>query len=87
MPNNPQQSKLNPQKRKANRQLVLRALTEPNFRKLLATAPEQALGVETAKINKEEIRFILAAVKAIEYQIGALADELLCANGGPCGIG
>jgi hypothetical protein len=36
----------------------------------------------------KEVRLVLAAVKGIDKQIGSLADELLCANGGGgCSIG
>lgn len=86
MATDPQSAKPTGRKRKTNRQLIMRALTEPDFRKLLVSSPEQALGKELAAENRAEIRFVLAAVKAIEAQIAALADELLCANGGPCGI-
>jgi hypothetical protein len=75
------------EKREVNRKLVLRALTEPEFRKKLEAAPREVLGIrEFSATNELEIRFVLAAVRAIEAQIGGLADELLCANGGPCGI-
>jgi hypothetical protein len=65
---------------KPQRELILKALTDPKFRKLLASSPAEALGLkkitpETAK----EIKFILATVKGIDTQIGAMADELLCA--------
>ena len=76
-----------PVKKDINKQIVIRALTDPEFRAMLQKSPKQALGINrlTAK-NREEIRFLLATVKAIEFQITNLADELLCANGGPCGI-
>lgn len=77
-----------PGKKEVNRQIVIRALTDPDFRAMLQESPQKALGISrlTDK-NRDEIRFVLAAVKAIEFQIASLADELLCANGGPCGIG
>ncbi|WP_287372630.1 hypothetical protein [Prosthecochloris sp.] len=72
-----------------NRQkaLILQALTDAKFRKLLQENPKKALG--TAKLTaemKKEVQLVLAAVKGINSQISALADELLCANGGGCGI-
>ncbi len=39
--------------------------------------------LDRAKKNRD---LIYNALKGIEVQIGSLADELLCANGGPCGI-
>ena len=65
---------------KRQRELIIKALTDPKFRKLLATNPAQALGVKkvTAETAKE-IKLVLATVKGIDVQIGAMADELLCA--------
>jgi hypothetical protein len=72
---------------KRQRDLILRALTDPGFRKMLATDPAQALGKKRITVTmKKEIGMILAVAKGIDAQIAAIADELLCANGGPCGI-
>lgn len=73
------------QKRRVNRQLVLRALTDRTFRKLLEEKPEEAVGKRLTDVARQEVRLVLAAVKGIEGQISSLADNLLCANG-PCGI-
>jgi len=74
-------------RKEASKKLILQALTDPKFRKLLTTSPEKALGVRRLSVeNMAEIRFILASVKAIEVNIEGLADMLLCANGGGCGI-
>jgi hypothetical protein len=71
----------------ANKELVVRALTDPKFRKLLATDPAKALGVaKLTAVKEREVKLVLAVVKGIDRQIANLADELLCANGGPCGI-
>lgn len=73
--------------KKRQKELILRALTDVRFRKLLVADPAQALAVEKITPEmKKEIAFVLAAVKGIDNQISALADELLCANGGGCGI-
>jgi hypothetical protein len=65
---------------KQQRELILKALTEPKFRKLLASSPAEALGVKTITAEtSREIRVILATVKGIDAHIGAMADELLCA--------
>jgi hypothetical protein len=70
-----------------NRALVYKALTDPDFRKQLATQPAKALGVTTLTPDKEKmIKKALTAIQEIEGKIGSIADELLCANGGPCGI-
>lgn len=76
------------EKRNANRKLILKALTDPEFRKALEENPAAVLGVrEFTEVNKREVRLILAAVNGIAAQIAATADELLCAPGpGPCGI-
>lgn len=72
-------------KRRINRDLVLRALTDRKFRKQLTENPAEVLGKRPSDVNAREIQLVLAAVKGIESQIRGLADELLCANG-PCGI-
>jgi hypothetical protein len=74
--------------KKVNRKLVVKALTDPKFRKSLKENPAAALGRKTlTKIEEKELRLVLAAVKGIDRQISGLADELLCANGGGgCGI-
>ena len=71
----------------ANRALICRALTDVTFRKQLETEPTKALGVKTVTPAKaKEITKVLATLKEIDAKINGLADELLCANGGPCGI-
>lgn len=65
---------------KLQRELIIKALTDPKFRKLLATEPAQALGLKKINIQQaKEIKLVLATVKGIDTQIGAMADELLCA--------
>ena len=66
-----------------NKQLVIRALTNPEFRRMLSVDPQKALGVaELSDARRKEISFVLATVKTIDFQIESLADELLCAKGG-----
>jgi hypothetical protein len=79
-------SKTPQSQKKVNKELVLRALTDREFRKLLATAPEKALGKSLTAVHKQEISLVLASVKGIEFHIGALADNLLCVTNGHCGI-
>jgi hypothetical protein len=72
---------------KKQKALILKALTDPKFRKALAADPAAALGAKKmTPEKKKEVTLLLAVVKGIDAQIAALADELLCANGGPCGI-
>jgi hypothetical protein len=82
--------KRKPTRAYTNRQkkLIVRTLTDPKFRRILIKEPQKALGIRklTPEVKKE-IAMVLAAVKGIQSQINALADELLCANGGGCGIG
>lgn len=77
--------KRSPVEKKLQKDMILRALTDAKFRKMLAVDPAQALGKKITPERQKEISLVLAAVKGIESQIAALADELLCANGG-CGI-
>ncbi|MGD2248219.1 MAG: hypothetical protein PVF58_07405 [Candidatus Methanofastidiosia archaeon] len=76
------------EKNEKNRELILKALVDPEFRKILEVEPLRALELEEiTEVNKQEVRLILAAVRGINIQITAAADELLCAYGpGPCGI-
>lgn len=78
--------KYDPEASAINKQLVIRALTDPDFRQKLEEAPERVLGERADEITVREIGFVLAAVKGIEAQISALADQLLCVTGDPCGI-
>jgi|APDOM4702015023_1054809.scaffolds.fasta_scaffold55380_2 hypothetical protein len=71
----------------ANRALICKALTDVAFRKQLETDPAKALNVATlTPVKAKEITKVLAILKEIDAKINGLADELLCANGGPCGI-
>jgi hypothetical protein len=72
-------------KKRQNRELILKALTDPKFRRELKAAPERVMRKRGTRVNRAEIALVLAAVKGIEAQIRGLADELLCLNG-PCGI-
>ena len=74
---------------KANKAMILRALTDPAFRKQLVADPAAALGKKKplSAVQLKEVNLVLAIIKNIDRQIGTIADELLCANGGGgCGI-
>lgn len=72
---------------KKNRDLLYKVLTDPKFRRQLQENPTSALRVrKLSQLNVKEIKTVLAAVREIDVKIGRLADELLCANDGPCGI-
>ena len=67
--------------------LIKKALTDPSFRRLLETQPAKALGVTTmTPENSTLVKSVLDLVKAVNSNLSGVADELLCANGGPCGI-
>jgi len=72
-----------------NRKMVIRALTDPKFRRELKADPGAALGKKKlTDVQLKEVQLVLAAVKGIDQQVANLADELLCANGGGgCSIG
>lgn len=70
-----------------NRELIFKALTDPSFRTLLQIQPAKALGVTTITPEKQRmVTTALSAIKEIDAKINSIADELLCADGGPCGI-
>lgn len=73
------------QKQKNNRDLILRALTDRKFRKMLEEDPARALGAAATDIHRREVSLVLATVRGLEAQIKSVGDELLCLNG-PCGI-
>jgi hypothetical protein len=67
-------------RRKKNRDMVYRALTDPNFRKQIETNPAAALGKTPQQItekNRAEMRKVLEIVKQVETKLAQLADELL----------
>jgi hypothetical protein len=75
-----------PDRKKRNRELILRALTDRKFRKELEENPKGAVGKQLTEINDHELRLVVAAVRGIESQIKSIGDELLCLEPPPCGI-
>lgn len=74
-------------KYKKNREIIFKTLTDPKFRKEFMSNPQKALGLkEFTDINKKEVETLLKTVEEIEARVGRLADALLCADNGPCGI-
>jgi hypothetical protein len=70
-----------------NRDLVFKALTDPAFRKKMEIDPGTAVGKKKlTESQKLEVKKVLALVDEIQQKVQRIADELLCANGGPCGI-
>lgn len=68
--------------KKKNKELILKALSDPKFRKLLVTDPAKALGKERlTELQEKEVEIIVAAVKGVESQINLISDKLLCACG------
>ena len=61
------------------REIILKALTDPAFRKSLEDG--------NVEVDEDTRASVLAAVKGINTQVALAPDDLLCANGpGPCGI-
>ena len=83
---------LTEERHKENKKLIIRALTDKTFRKKLETNPEKALnvtgggGFSHLRYYRREASSILSSVRRMEANIHFLADELLCAGGGGCGI-
>ena len=70
-----------------NKKLIIKALTDPKFRRMLVANPSKALGVtRLSAVNKREIQLVVRTVRGIESQISSMADYLLCVTDGPCGI-
>jgi hypothetical protein len=74
------------ERQKGNRDMILRALTDRKYRKLLEEKPEEALGARVSDIQQREVSLVLATIRGLEAQIKAVGDELLCLEGPPCGI-
>lgn len=73
--------------KKTRRQLILKALTDPKFRKQLDSDPLAALGRKRlSDVQRKEIAMILATVKGIESQVNIMADNLLCACSVSCSV-
>ena len=73
--------------RSVNKKLIVKALTDPKFRRLLVANPRKALGVaRLSAVNKREIELVVKTVRGIESQISSMADYLLCVTDAPCGI-
>lgn len=71
----------------ANRDMIYKVLTDPAFRKKLEADPAIAVGKkELTAAQKLEVKKVLTMADEIHQKVQRLADELLCANGGPCGI-
>ncbi len=67
------------------REMVLRALADPKFRKELLENPEKVFGVE--KLTKEDIqslRMLKRVLPAIDGMVTGISDSILCGTGG-CG--
>lgn len=64
---------------KVNKELILKSITDPRFRKELESNPEKALGVkQLSDIQKRELDLVVASIKGIETQMDHIADRLLC---------
>ncbi len=60
------------------RELILKALTDPGFRRSLETDP---------RMDERTRNIILGTISGINAQVAAAGDQILCAPGpGPCGI-
>jgi len=66
-------------RKRLNHELIVKALTDPDFRRLLEQNPALALKRTPTKANLVEINKLLGSVRDLEGKINAMADELLCA--------
>jgi hypothetical protein len=71
----------------AQKKLILKALTDANFRKLLKENPEEALNLAEIRGGNVAVNEILDTVEAIDDRIYSISDKLLCVDPpGSCGI-
>ncbi|MBN1812499.1 MAG: hypothetical protein JXA14_11735 [Anaerolineae bacterium] len=69
-----------------NKELLKRALTDPKFRRTLETNPKEILGPKVTRADIASLNAALEKVKQIDATIEKLAGEVLCTNGGGCGL-
>lgn len=71
----------------AHKKLVLKALTDANFRKLLKENPEEALNLAEVRGGVVVADQVLMSVNQIDAMIADISDKLLCKDPGQsCGI-
>ncbi|MCP4157061.1 MAG: hypothetical protein GY757_55625 [bacterium] len=68
------------------KKLILKALTDAKFRKLLEANPQEAFNMADVKGGQFDPQGILDAVKAINKSISDIGEYILCTGGGNCGI-
>jgi hypothetical protein len=64
--------------KKNQKKLILMALNDEKFKKLLISNPEKALKRKMTSDDKKDIKLIITIVKSIETQITSIADAFLC---------
>jgi len=71
----------------AQKKLILKALTDANFRKLLKENPEAALDLAEIRGGNVVVPDVLDTLEVIDGQIDSISDKLLCVDPpGSCGI-
>jgi hypothetical protein len=64
-----------------NKELIIRAVTDPAFRSKLESSPKDALGLaRLTDRNLKEVRTILDTVKKIDGMVASVIDSLLCST-------
>ncbi|KZS75492.1 hypothetical protein A4G26_22300 [Mycobacterium kansasii] len=67
------------------KQVVARAIVDPEFRQRLLTAPHEIFGEDLSDEDLAGIERIRKFLPALEDITSSLAGEVLCGGGGGCG--
>ena len=72
-------------KKDKRKEMILRAVVDPKFRKKLLENPEQVFGVkELSREDKQSVRLLRKTLPGMDGVINGISDSLLCGTGG-CG--
>lgn len=72
-------------KKNKRREMVLRAVVDPRFRKELLQNPEKVFGVKRlTREDKQSLDMIKRVLPALDGMIDGISDSILCGTGG-CG--
>jgi hypothetical protein len=67
------------------KQIVAKAIVDPEFRQRLLTAPHEVFGEQLSDEDLAGVERIKKFLPALEDITSSLAGEVLCGGGGGCG--
>ena len=67
------------------KQIIAKAMVDPNFRRKLFNSPEKIFGETPSKSDVAAIARMKKMLPAMDDIVSSLAGEVLCGGGGGCG--